>query len=463
MDQGCDKGKGKSKYPEEDMYSKNSNKIIGSMMVFCSIVFLLTVDARALVLTGYFPVQQGRFWNFSSPSETLLSTWAINGTFTERNVGNVFILQQDACRFFTMREEWGGLYLYGEYTPNKYLIPDKPILFLPREIDPDKPVQIDVLMKVFSMPEGKGDFRETGRVKRTVTISLKSIEDMTIDNQELMNCAIIERRTKGDATVVVETLWLAPTIGPVKRVVKQDSSEQIYNLTSYADTKIHPVKQFATKDYFPLTSGITLPYKNHNGTADSIEIKKQEKIDQWLTTPYVFNIPESASPSDTFYYAFTPDGLVLPQIFRSAMKSFTAFLPPQAPVTVLPNTLKIGSFYSSTSYPRICKYPSRTPNFDFTTEMQFSSIPVGVEDVTVPAGEFKGCIKICLFNISRAFEFKMERIRIGYQWLAKGKGIVKLQQVEFGNFFLPEKINEISSVQFWELTTKTSPITLSKK
>jgi hypothetical protein len=111
----------------------------------------------------------------------------------------------------------------------------------------------------------------------------------------------------------------------------------------------------------------------------------------------------------------------------------------------------------------MCKYPSRTPNLDFTTEMQFSSIPVSVEDVTVPAGEFKNCIKICLFNISRVFEFKMERIRVSYQWLAKGKGIVKMQQVEFANFFRPEKINEISGVQFWELTKEPSPVKLSKK
>ncbi len=438
-------------------------RMIG-MMVVCSLTaVLMSGQAMALVLTGYLPVQQGRFWNFSSPGETLLSTWAINGTFTERNVGNVFILQQDECRFFTMREEWGGLYLYGEYAPDKYLIPDKPILFLPRELEPETPVTINAVMKVFSKPDGKVDFQETGKIKRSITISLKSIEDMTVDNQELRNCAVIEWTTKDDSAVVVETLWLAPTIGPMKRIVKQNSTEKIYTLTSYADSKIHPVKQFTTKDYFPLKAGITMPYKNQNGTADSIETKKQEKIDGWMTTPYVFNIPESASPNDIFYYTFTQDGLALPQIFRSAMTSYTAFLPPQAPITVLPNSLKIGSFYTSTSYPRMCKYPSRTPNLDFTTEMQFSSIPVSVEDVTVPAGEFKNCIKICLFNISRVFEFKMERIRISYQWLAKGKGIVKMQQVEFANFFRPERINEISGVQFWELTKEPSPIKLSKK
>jgi len=438
-------------------------RMIGMMAVCGILAVLMSGQAMALVLTGYLPAQQGRFWNFSSSGETLLSTWAINGTFTERNVGNVFILQQDECRYFTMREEWGGLYLYGEYAPDKYLIPDKPILYLPRELEPETPVTIQAVMKVFSKPDGKAEFQETGKIKRSITISLKSIEDMTVDNQELRNCAVIEWTTKDDSAVVVETLWLAPTIGPVKRVVKQGAAEKIYSMTSYADSHIKTVKQFATKDYFPLKAGITMPYKNQNGTADSIEIKKQEKIDGWMTTPYVINMPESASPNDIFYYTFTQDGLALPQIFRSAMTSYTAFLPPQAPITVLPNSLKIGSFYTSTSYPRMCKYPSRTPNLDFTTEMQFSSIPVCVEDVTVPAGEFKNCIKICLFNISRVFEFKMERIRISYQWLAKGKGIVKMQQVEFANFFRPEKINEISGVQFWELTKEPSPVKLSKK
>jgi len=69
----------------------------------------------------------------------------------------------------------------------------------------------------------------------------------------------------------------------------------------------------------------------------------------------------------------------------------------------------------------------------------------------VPAGEFKGCVKICLFNISRAFEFKMEKVRVGFEWLARGKGIVKLQQVEYGIFFLPERSYDVSGVQLWEL------------
>jgi len=57
----------------------------------------------------------------------------------------------------------------------------------------------------------------------------------------------------------------------------------------------------------------------------------------------------------------------------------------------------------------------------------------------------------------------MEKIRVGYQWLAKGQGIVKLQQVEFGNYFLPERINEFSGVQFWELAKEPTPVKLTKK
>jgi hypothetical protein len=440
-------------------------RMIG-MIAVCSIAAILMVsDAMALVLTGYFPVQQGRFWNFSSPGEKLLSTWAINGAFTERNVGHVFVLQQDNCRFVSMRDEWGGLYIYGEYETGKYFVPNKAMPFLPREMDIEKPVQAEVLIKVYSAPGGMGNYRETEQIKRTITINLKSIEDLTVDNEEVRNCAVIERTTNDNGAVVVETLWLAPTIGPIKREVKRAAAEKTstYTVTTYADSKMHSVKQFATKDYFPLKAGITIPYKSSDGAADSIEITKQEKVDQWLTTPCVINMPDAISPNDIFYYVYTPDGLMLPQIFRSAMKSYTAFLPPQAPVRVLPNTLKIGAFTTSTSYPRICKYPSRTPNLDFTTELQFSSIPVYVEDVTVPAGEFKGCIKICLFNISRAFEFKMEKIRVGYQWLAKGKGIVKLQQVEFGNYFMPERLNEFSSVQFWELTKEPAPVKMTKK
>ena len=426
-------------------------RIIGSLVVSGLLLAGCAAEAMALTLTGYFPVQQGRFWNFSSPSEKMLSTWAINGTFTERTIGSVFILQQDNCRFFSMREDWGGLYVYGEYEPDRYFVPDKPVLFLPRDMEFDKPVRVDVSLKVFSVPGGKGSFQETGLVKRSVTLTLKNVEDMNINNQEVRNCAVIERRTQDDAGVVIEKIWLAPTIGPVKRIIKQGAAEKIYTLASYSDSEIRPAKSFVTKDYFPLGAAGTIAFKSHNGTPTAIEVLKQEKIDQLNTTPFVFHIPETPSPADIFYYAFTRDGLVLPQIFRSAMRGITAFVPPQAPVIVLPATLKIGAFFTSASSPRMCKYPSRTPNFDYTMEMQVSSIPVAVEDVMVPAGEFKGCIKICLFSISRAFEFKMERIRVGHEWLAKGKGIVKLQQMEFGNFFRPERMNEISGVQLWEL------------
>ena len=74
-------------------------RMIGMMAVCSLMAVLMSGQAMALVLTGYLPVQQGRFWNFSSSGEPLLSTWAINGTFTERNVGNVFILQQDNAGF----------------------------------------------------------------------------------------------------------------------------------------------------------------------------------------------------------------------------------------------------------------------------------------------------------------------------------------------------------------------------
>jgi hypothetical protein len=433
---------------EGDMRCK---RIIGLLAVSGLLLAGWAAEAGALVLTGYFPAYQGRYWNFSTPGEKLLSTWAINGTFTERAVGGVFILQQDNCRFLSMREEWSGLYMCGEYEPDKYLVPEKPILFLPREIDPDNPVRFEVNLSVFSMPGGKGEFRETGKLKRAVTISLAGVEDMTWNNQELRNCAVLERRTQDEAGAVVEKIWLAPAIGPVKRTVKQGTAEKIYTMVSCAGSETRPAKDYPTRDYFPLNAGTTLDYQSHDNTPASIEIQKQEKIDQWNLTPCVFNIPESGSPNDTFYYAFTRDGLVLPQIFRSAMRSITAFLPPQAPVAVLPAALKIGAFSTSTAYPRMCKYPSRTPNLDFTMEMQCASIPVAVEDVSVPAGEFKDCVKICLFNISRAFEFKMEKVRVGFEWLAKGKGIVKLQQVEYGIFFLPERSYDVSGVQLWEL------------
>ncbi len=432
-------------------------QILYTVLLGCALSGLFPLSARGIVLTGHFPVQQGRFWNFTTSGSTELSTWAVNGNFMQRGVGDVFVLMQDDGRFLCLRSEWKGLTVYGEYGPEGYLIPEKPLLFLPREMDIDKPVSFEVDMRVYSMPPGGGTFRETGKRKRGVTFRLKSIEDMTVGSRSVRNCVVLEKTVREEGVERVETLWLVPTMGPLKRSVKTNAHETVYTLSSYAGPGIRRPQRFDVEAFFPLRPGSIWTYTAHDGKTCTISTQDNVTVDGLETTPYVVSIPKTLNPNDAFYYAHTPEGLVLPQIYRSAMQGCTVFYHPYSPVTVLPKSLVLGERYSSTSYPKICRWPSRTPSLDYFPEMQYVSIPVVIEDVTVPAGIFKDCLKIALFSISRSFNFKMEKIRTGYIWLSKDKGMVKQELIQVRNYFLPQRIHEISGVNIWDLAKLELP------
>ena len=145
------------------MWFKRHRLIIVLMVLFVNIS---TGRAYGLVIRGYFPVCQGNFWNFAQPDKKTLSSWAINGSFWLRNAGRVFILMQDNGRFLCMKEDWEGLRIYAEYGPGKYLIPDEPLLFLPRHIDanPDAvPHDLTVDLTVYTDTTGWKNFEQTGK------------------------------------------------------------------------------------------------------------------------------------------------------------------------------------------------------------------------------------------------------------------------------------------------------------
>ena len=99
---------------------------------------------------------------------------------------------------------------------------------------------------------------------------------------------------------------------------------------------------------------------------------------------------------------------------------------------------------------------------DFLSEMRYSSIVLCTEDVVVPLGTYKDCLKICLFFISKNFNVRNEKLRVGYIWLARGKGIIKEKSVEMVNYLNPLRMNRISAVRFWQLTKMEKTQNLQK-
>jgi hypothetical protein len=420
----------------------NRYKII---LVVTIIIFLLSQNANGIMLRGYFPHYQGRFWNFVQSKDNGISTWAINGTLTLRDVGSVFVLVQDDGKFLCMREDWKGLYVYGEYGPDKYYIPDEPLLFLPSTLEPGVIVRTSVGLKVFSDPEGGVNFEERGRVNRETTFRLKGIEDIEIGSRKFRECVVVEKTTNEQNSIASEIIWLAPLIGPVKRVIRRGNESITYTIMSYSRSGIQQNQIFSIKDFYPLKPGITWKYQGHDKEIWSITARKNERVNGVVTTPL------AEEGGDIYYHAIDSNGFILLQKFWSSVAGCAVFHPPEPPLVVFPATLELGSYYLSISTPRIHTWPSMTLFDGFLAESQYSSIPVCLENVDTPSGIYKECLKVCLYSISKNFSVKNEKIRVGYMWLAKDTGPVKVASMDITNYFHPKRTNRINDIRFWEL------------
>ncbi len=104
------------------------------------------------------------------------------------------------------------------------------------------------------------------------------------------------------------------------------------------------------------------------------------------------------------------------------------------------------------SYLRTTQWPSLQPLLDFYPEIETSSVIVGIEDVTVPAGTYRDCIKLCLSSVGRTFALQREKIRTGFIWLARGVGEVKREGLSLSNTYLEETPDKVLQMESLELT-----------
>ncbi len=186
--------------------------------VFCAAaVRALRSQVEALVLRGQFPIQNGMYWNFSDNATQQTKTWAVLGRFARSDVGPLVVLTRQGDGFLALKEEWDGLYLCGEYRVDGFTIPAKPVMFMPFEIDFDKPVSNTTRMRVFAAGE---DPRLVAEYDYSVTIELQSLEDITIEGREIRNCAVLVKKIMAQGVETAETFWLVPTVGPVKMRVE---------------------------------------------------------------------------------------------------------------------------------------------------------------------------------------------------------------------------------------------------
>jgi hypothetical protein len=416
-----------------------------SILIWGLLIFVFSGSAYAIDLRGYFPLYNGRFWNFKGSQDGHSTTWAVNGALTLKEVGRVTLMATDNGKFLCLREDWEGIRIYGEYGADGYRIPEKPVLFLPSVLTPDKPIEESVSFKVFSDPDGNINFKESGKINQKIKFVNKEFEDVTISGKVFKNCAVIEKMTTEPNNSTTETLYLAPGIGPIKRVLTKGNETVVYLVSSYADSGTLTAAHIPIKELLPFKPGITWTYKDQQGTIWRTTTKGKESFEG------ITSLPFAEDTGDIYYYSLNNQGLVLNQKFWSLVGGCTDFHPPDSPLLVLPATLKLGEYHSSITNACVHTWPSMTLMEEFYPEMHCSTIAVLKENVTVPAGNYRDCLKICLFSVSRNFNMNNEQLRIGYIWLAKNAGVVKKQLVDMTNYFNPQRINRVTSVKFWDL------------
>jgi len=408
----------------------------------CAAVMFCVTGADALVLRGQFPVHNGMYWNFSDNATQQQMTWAVLGRFARSDAGELIVLARQGNGFLALREQWDGLYMCGEYRIDGFSIPETPVIFMPFDIDFDKPVQSSTRMRTYTAGE---DRRQTAEYDYSVTVELQALEDMIIEGREIRNCAVLVRKVRSQGAGSVETFWLAPTVGPVKMRFESPGVVNTYNMQTYSTERGGPAREFSLKRYFPLVPGRAYDYREQAGTTVTAAFgRRLERLGR-LTVPY------TEPDGDVYYLRWDDSGLTLPLKHLASMGMAFASLPPDRPPVLLPARSAAGRLNHSLTHLRTVQWPSLQPMLDFYPENEVASIIVGFEDVTVPAGTYRDCIKLCVSSITRSYEMQREKIRVGFIWLAPGVGKVKSESLSLANTYLEETPDYIFQNEMLEL------------
>jgi hypothetical protein len=428
-------------------------KASARMLLLCMVMLAVCMSARhagAAILSGYFPMHQGHYWNFSCAEESETMSWAINGDFNLRAAGSVFMMYQGNGRVLCMKQDWEGVRVYAEITPDALFLPDKPYMFLPRDMptELDATLQETINLRIYTSPQKNDIYEQTGTETRHISFAFKSSEEVEAGGRQHPDCVVIERTTRRNQdSPVQETLWLARTVGPVKITVASGGSEKVYTVQSWAGSATKPQIHELSR-YFPLKPGLRWTYLDQNGAqrVNEIKIPVQSKLADNLEL-----MPFEDYLHDVQFITMQDAGLAMPQKYWSMNGFCQADGDQGRPTIMLPAELKLGAFSVSRSHTLSRRWPSMSEMVVSDLELVYSSVPMGIEDVATPAGVFKNCIKIALTSTARAYAVQFDVIRVGYIWLAPDTGIVKEDLVNMFNYAAPDMMHSIFDVRLWRL------------
>ena len=432
------------------MFSKKTLSIVLFAYAAFLSVSIAVQSSDAAILSGYFPMHQGKYWNFSCSETSETMSWAINGDFILRDAGSVFMMYQGDGTVLCMKQDWEGLRIYAEIRRDVLYLPEKPYLFLPRDLSTEIGAVMEetVEFNIYTSPKKNDTFEHTGSETRHVSFEFKRSEEIQVGGQQYSFCSVIERTTRRNQDAPVkETLWLVQGIGPVRIRVESGDTERVYTAISWSGSE-KKVTSYALSRYFPLKPGLRWTYQDQDGSryVNEIKISFKSKL-----KPDTLLMPFEDYLHDVHFVSMQEAGLVMPQKYLSPGGFCVADSDQDRPIIMLPSSLVPGQFSISRSHPLSRRWPSMMEMPVSGMEQIYSGMPMGIEDVTTPAGVFKDCIKIALANTDRAFVVNFDAIRVGYIWLAPDVGIVKEDLINMYNYADPRTMHSIFDVRFWEL------------
>lgn len=269
------------------------------------------------------------------------------------------------------------------------------------------------------------------------------------------------------AFVIIVTVKVSAQAEPQseKRVINLGSSNSSYKIeeTNFQDKPglgDYWGKTFYIPYYFPLHQGDTWNYKvteeSEGETEESggrIEIDGTEIVNG-IETKKRYELLDPGYQDENYYkcVAQNSEGFVWYKkadnnkwrtLENFSYDSSDKFFTP--PYVYLPLKMRIGQ--SSTSY-WLDTRPYGAPSTTIcgrTIELE------GIETVIVPAGKFKGCLKIKYCQFDHEENPGDHEVYKGWIWLARGVGIVKT--VEYGAEYLPDEQKTDTWTDTTELTS----------
>ncbi len=405
--------------------------------LFLSTILISCEPKSYYNLQHYFPLSLGNNWTYSNGEET--KSFVVNGkeeTFTEEMALRIM---EDSGEYTCFLWKDSGLVFFRRAAVTGPYRADTPAIWLPLSLSVDESVTQSIPVTTYTT--------ETGIPARQFnlsrTVRLSSVEDVTVPAGTFNNCLKIE--ISGDEQ---ETWWLAKEAGRVKFI---DTHGVEWTLTAASvDGSQHPAgtraDSFSPQDYFPLDQGKTWSYSRLGGGENTTVIDGKQTLNGRETMV-------RKESGRWFYETIDENGYYIHALNLNG--TYAKFSHPEDPVLFIPDPAGMGKYSEDISESSLVnKLEDDSSN---NMDIILTSVLTGLEDVTVPYGTFRDCLKFSYQEVKFLKFLDVYDNRSGTIWVAENSGIVKHNYLNVINYpAWRQSMLKISEVNQYELGASIS-------